>query len=344
MKSMREMMSLMEGVVAIPGIGEGFKGAVAGGVVGGAATKSVGGAMTGAKIGSKVQDALVDEGANKPKRYEVPAYQRKEKGEKPLTPKDIEDQDREGNISDRENLKKAAEKLKEKSTSEKQARFMAACAHGADYDSCPPDKVSKEFNKADKGTKQLSNAMKESHVSDGQMSNPGVAREILAMENDMVDIGFEESNGENANITQATRMFKDYTDSFVEPQEALDLVMRHFDEQGLEAAIMIQFGGPSDDEPSGPDDLSADADALGSAGMGTDEYYGSDADFGADYMEEDLQNGYDDIHYADGQDYFPNGADGPVVKDVGPSGARQGDNPEQKYISFLGEAAKKKIN
>ncbi len=35
----------------------------------------------------------------------------------------------------------------------KQARFMAACAHGAKYKSCPPAKVSKEFNKADKGTK-----------------------------------------------------------------------------------------------------------------------------------------------------------------------------------------------
>lgn len=38
------------------------------------------------------------------------------------------------------------------SKSKKQARFMAACAHGANYNSCPPDKVSKEFNQADKGT------------------------------------------------------------------------------------------------------------------------------------------------------------------------------------------------
>ena len=38
------------------------------------------------------------------------------------------------------------------STSKKQARFMAACSHGADYSSCPPDKVSKEFNQADKDT------------------------------------------------------------------------------------------------------------------------------------------------------------------------------------------------
>ena len=38
------------------------------------------------------------------------------------------------------------------STSRKQARFMAACAHGAGYRSCPPSKVSKEFNQADKRT------------------------------------------------------------------------------------------------------------------------------------------------------------------------------------------------
>lgn len=29
---------------------------------------------------------------------------------------------------------------------------MAACANGAGYASCPPAKVSKEFNQADKGT------------------------------------------------------------------------------------------------------------------------------------------------------------------------------------------------
>lgn len=41
------------------------------------------------------------------------------------------------------------------SKSPKQARFMAACAHGANYASCPPAKVSKEFNQADKGSSML---------------------------------------------------------------------------------------------------------------------------------------------------------------------------------------------
>lgn len=69
----------------------------------------------------------------------------------------------------------------------------------------------------------------------------------------------------------------------------------------------------------------------------------------------DMQNGYNDVEVADGDDYFPNGADGPVVSKVGPSGARQGDNPEQKrmqvaevhkelvygYRNFLKESSKK---
>lgn len=32
---------------------------------------------------------------------------------------------------------------------------MAACAHGAGYESCPPANVSHEFNQADKGTGKI---------------------------------------------------------------------------------------------------------------------------------------------------------------------------------------------
>ena len=48
----------------------------------------------------------------------------------------------------------------------------------------------------------------------------------------------------------------------------------------------------------------------------------------------DLNNGYDDINDANGDDYFPNGADSSVVKATGASGARQGDNPEQKKVQI----------
>lgn len=52
--------------------------------------------------------------------------------------------------------------LAEKSTTEKQARFMAAAAHDPQFAARAGIKqsVAKEFNKADTGTKQLSNAMK----------------------------------------------------------------------------------------------------------------------------------------------------------------------------------------
>lgn len=33
-----------------------------------------------------------------------------------------------------------------------QARLMAACSHGAKYESCPPESVAREFNQADRGT------------------------------------------------------------------------------------------------------------------------------------------------------------------------------------------------
>ena len=47
------------------------------------------------------------------------------------------------------------------SKSPKQARLMAACAHGAGYKSCPPAKVAKEFNQADTGTGILKSAPKQ---------------------------------------------------------------------------------------------------------------------------------------------------------------------------------------
>lgn len=69
----------------------------------------------------------------------------------------------------------------------------------------------------------------------------------------------------------------------------------------------------------------------------------------------DLNNGYDDIQFMAPGDFFPDGADGPVTGSTGPSGARMGDNDEQKktavaethkelvynYRKFLKESAKK---
>lgn len=58
--------------------------------------------------------------------------------------------------------------LNEKSKSGAQARLMAACAHGADYDSCPPKKVAKEFNQKDKGT----GIIKKEELKEGRRAMP----------------------------------------------------------------------------------------------------------------------------------------------------------------------------
>lgn len=50
-------------------------------------------------------------------------------------------------------------------------------------------------------------------------------------------------------------------------------------------------------------------------------------------MAEDLNNGYKTTRNIASDDYFPNGADGSVTTKTGPSGARHGDNPEQKAIA-----------
>ena len=395
-------------------------------------------------------------------------------------------------------------KLDEKSTSEKQARFMAAASHDPKFAKKVgmDTSVAKEFNRADTGTKQLSNAMKhkkeesvdEAQVDNAQMSDPRPAVDILAMEegttrpmdsrtadrlkkevadrkwanhkeddkkeaeskktktdegarpgtyevptawrksqgqapltpkdvqrHDYEDkISSKETLAKNSGRTPqdegctmeegegsragewAMMRFGELTNSFVEPEEAMSIVMHELQSQGVSAedladaeeAIMSSFGGEQDmdGEPQGSYDMSDDADALASAGHGSDEDYGggygdefeegitgpggndkiqyalknlisamktsrdpeSEVAWVAkthnvspqeltqawqDYVrnssmdeEFDLNNGYGDVENASGNDFFPNGADSPVVRNVGPSGARQGDNPEQKKM------------
>jgi len=300
------------------------------------------------------------------------------------------------------------QQLDEKSKSEKQARFMAAAAHDPKFakKTGMDASVAKEFNKADTGTKQLSNAMKHKEEESTEMDEgvrPGTyevptawrkaqgqkpltpqdvqrhdyedkisSKEMLAKNSGRTpptqeEGCMDESEGSRAGEWAMMR-FGELTNSFVEPEEAMEVVMRELQSQGVsqedlmaaEEAIMSSFGGEEqgmgDGEPQGSYDMSDDADALASAGHGSDEDYG---DYGGhDDFEEalDLNNGYDDVNNASGNDFFPNGADSPVVRKVGPSGARQGDNPEQKkmqvaevhkelvygYRNYLNEAAAQK--
>lgn len=281
--------------------------------------------------------------------------------------------------------------LNEKSTSEKQARFMAAAAHDPKFAKKVgiEQGVAKEFNQADKGTEQLSKAMKHKTNEDESdmqttgtvgrnqdyasfdqsqgmatesvpaidscnQDNPANADAACAMESGME----EHSPG----VAQAMASFQSAVmDYGMEPEQAFDRIAQQLGDEDLAAfrAALEAEGqlGPDDGdmdlEPGGSFDMSDDAEALASAGHGSDEDYGAGMEFEEAF---DLQNGYDDINDASGNDYFPNGADSPVVRSTGPSGARQGDNPEQKrmqvaevhkelvysYRSFLGESAKPK--
>jgi hypothetical protein len=230
--------------------------------------------------------------------------------------------------------------LDEKSKSEKQARFMAAASHNPEFAKKAgiDQSVAKEFNKADTGTKQLSNAMKHKTnesvpaVDSCQQSNPANADVACAME------GMGERSEE---VAQALADFQNMVmNNFADPEVAFDRISANLDpdsvaefEHALEQEGLMSYGDDDGDdgEPMGSNDFSDDAEALASAGHGSDEDYGSAGDM--EFEEAlDLQNGYDDINDASGNDYFPNGADGPVVSKVGPSGARQGDNPEQKKM------------
>lgn len=149
------------------------------------------------------------------------------------------------------------------------------------------------------------------------------------------------------------------THSFADPDTAYDRIVQDMDDvtiQEFNDALEAEGLMSQDDEDSFDDSMDGDFDsAMASAGHGSDEDYGH---FGGEEFEEayDFNNGYNDIHDATGDDYFPDGADSPVVSNTGPSGARQGDNPQQKkmqvsevhkelvygYRSYLKESKKRK--
>jgi len=54
-----------------------------------------------------------------------------------------------------------------------------------------------------------------------------------------------------------------------------------------------------------------------------------DVDFrvAGEQYEADLQNGYNDRAFSDGQDYFPKGSHQSPADDLGPTASDQGDNP-----------------
>ena len=146
----------------------------------------------------------------------------------------------------------------------------------------------------------------------------------------------EENTERSEEIGRAVEHFVNMvTHSFADPDTAYDRIVQDMDDatiQEFNDALEAEGLMSQDDEDSFDDSMDGDFDsAMASAGHGSDEDYGH---FGGEEFEEayDFNNGYNDIHDATGDDYFPDGADSPVVSDTGPSGARQGDNPEQKKM------------
>lgn len=109
-----------------------------------------------------------------------------------------------------------------------------------------------------------------------------------------------------------------------------------------ENTTMMEDGQESESEMQTQDTVGRNQDyAQANASLGARQ---SGEPIVAEDDEEDIEeaydfnNGYNDRHQADEEgtypDFgFPNGADSPVVKSTGASGARQGDNPEYKKMA-----------
>lgn len=133
---------------------------------------------------------------------------------------------------------------------------------------------------------------------------------------------------------------EDYTDYTMNQGEMGDPDrMRESAPPGMEDTVLDL----KKEYPGEPEKAFASAWAIYNKKHGaTDESLGdysgpsSDGDFNEpdDYnFIDETGNGYTDVNYANPDDFFPNGADGPVTTHVGPTGGRQGDNPEQKRLA-----------
>jgi hypothetical protein len=157
-----------------------------------------------------------------------------------------------------------------------------------------------------------------------------------------------EEGESNPKLKQATDLFTSLVmNSFVPPEDAYDRVMAELADQG-DSELMPEFDSWLEQQgfASGEDDEDPNTNEI-NVNRGEGPGYESDQDYRDNEFEEaiagwgfeeeveeafDLQNGYDDINDACGNDYFPSGADSPVVGSTGDN-SREGDNPEQKRLA-----------
>jgi len=178
-----------------------------------------------------------------------------------------------------------------------------------------------------------------------------------------MDEGTAESNLA-AEIDSAIDMFRDLDSQGLSPEEIVDSIELSFREDGCDdatiaevlAAVQQHIENPPEEEDghcttcNGSGEGMYDGTRCGSCGgrgvvkgeRDMDDFdepddYRDDVYEGADEEQVDeafdLNNGYEDITFMKPGDFFPDGADGPVVSQTGPSGAKQGDNPEQKKMA-----------
>jgi hypothetical protein len=218
------------------------------------------------------------------------------------------------------------------------------------------------LNAVDDQSQEFSNPV----VSVPQVGNTmnQTAEATMSAEEFMPNVGFEESapgNGvDDAVVQQAVARVKEMMDSYVSPMKATDTLIDELTGQGYDDDTITQIVDAVEQFISS-NDSSEEADyCFACNGSGEGQYDGSSCstcggsgsepaqhdpdDFTdpepVDYDQDDdiyedtigLNNGYDETHTVDGNDFFPNGADSPVTSVAGPSGARQGDNPEQKKM------------
>lgn len=206
--------------------------------------------------------------------------------------------------------------------------------------------------------------LSEAHVDTCRQTNGAPARDACAMEDTMYEgaapaVHTFPDSGTAYDATQTGQWYDDATDSPVEVKDGDILVIPDEGVVGLcttwPVAVTANPGKLHAMKPefSTPEDI-AEVTKLPIEAVQAAFQKAQELGFETvGNIQEDLNNGYDDVKLANGQDFFPNAADGPAVKAVGPSGARQGDNPEQKkmqvaethkelvyaYRKFLSESA-----
>lgn len=162
----------------------------------------------------------------------------------------------------------------------------------------------------------------------------------------------------NSEVDACMTRLQQLSDSFMSEEDAMSLLRKELEDNGYDSDFVADIISGVEAKLA-MSELGTEPSALNApmanAQPGDFSDFDSDDSFGLEEEQFDLNNGYDEVYHADGDDYFPDGADSPVVKTTGPSGARQGDNPEQKkmqvaevhkelvygYRNFLSEAAKK---